>query len=166
MVRILTESEVESLLDMRAAVDVVEQALLDQACGKSTNRSRYRIALPRTMLNVMAAGVSTFHALGVKCYVVGQTGPGGAHIYVLLFDSEIGKLLAIMQADKLGQMRTGAASGVATKYLAPEGAKTLGVYGTGWQAESQVEGVAAVRQLARVVVYSRSKRRREDFATR
>src|SRR5918998_233646 len=127
MVRILTESEVESLLDMRAAVDVVEQALLDQACGKSTNRSRYRIALPRTMLNVMAAGVSTFHALGVKCYVVGQTGPGGAHIYLLLFDSEIGKLLAIMQADKLGQMRTGAAS---------------------------------------VVVYSRSKRRREDFAIR
>src|SRR5262249_52991076 len=72
-------------------------------------------------------------------------------------------MLAFIEADKLGQMRTGAASGVATKYLARADAKTVGIYGTGWQARSQLEAVCAVRRIERVKVYSRAPENREKF---
>src|ERR1044071_7619077 len=84
---------------------------------------------------------------------------------VLLYDSSNGDLLAIIEADKLGQMRTGAATGVATKYMAREDASVLGLIGAGWQAESQLEAVAAVRKLDRVLVYCRHADRRAEFAT-
>src|SRR3712207_1318219 len=82
----------------------------------------------------------------------------------MLFDPESGELLSILQSDRMGQMRTGAASGVASKHLAREDAKTLGIYGAGWQAESQLEAVAAVRNLERVIVYSRREESRKRFA--
>jgi ornithine cyclodeaminase/alanine dehydrogenase len=82
----------------------------------------------------------------------------------MLFDPESGELLSILQSDRLGQMRTGAASGVATKHLAREDATTLGLYGAGWQAESQLEAIAAVRDLTRVIVHSRSEESRKAFA--
>ncbi|MGI8538243.1 MAG: ornithine cyclodeaminase family protein, partial [Rubrobacteraceae bacterium] len=88
----------------------------------------------------------------------------GARFYTMLFDPESGELLSIIQSDKLGQLRTGAASGVAKKFLAREDAKTLGLYGTGWQAESQLEAIAAVKELERVVVYSRKEESRKAFA--
>jgi ornithine cyclodeaminase/alanine dehydrogenase-like protein (mu-crystallin family) len=82
----------------------------------------------------------------------------------MLFDPESGELLSIMQSDKLGQLRTGAASGVATKYLAREDATTLGIYGAGWQAESQLEAIAAAKKLDRIVVHSRTEESRKAFA--
>jgi ornithine cyclodeaminase/alanine dehydrogenase-like protein (mu-crystallin family) len=82
----------------------------------------------------------------------------------MLFDPESGELLSILQSDKLGQMRTGAASGVATRHLAREDATTLGIYGAGWQAESQLEAIAAVRDLERVIVHSRREESRKAFA--
>ena len=72
---------------------------------------------------------------GLKSYVFQ---PGGTPFVVVLFDLEKGQLAAVIEADKLGQLRTGAASGVAAKYLAKSDARTLGVIGCGWQAESQV----------------------------
>src|SRR6185436_628133 len=75
-----------------------------------------------------------------------------------------GALLARMEADKLGQMRTGAASGVATKYMARADADAVGIYGTGWQAESQLMAVCAVRQIKSVKAYGRNAERREAFA--
>jgi alanine dehydrogenase len=75
-------------------------------------------------------------------------------------------MLAMIEADRLGQMRTGAASGVATRYLARESADTLGVYGAGWQAESQMMAVCAVRQVKTIKVYSRNREHREAFARR
>jgi alanine dehydrogenase len=75
-----------------------------------------------------------------------------------------GELLAMMEADKLGQMRTGAASGIATKYLARDDAKTVGIYGTGWQAQSQLAAVCAVRKIESVKVYSRSEEKRNAFS--
>jgi ornithine cyclodeaminase/alanine dehydrogenase len=81
-----------------------------------------------------------------------------------LYDTTTGALLAFIEADKLGQMRTGAASGVATKYLAREDAKTVGIYGTGWQAQSQLAAVCAVRNIESVKVYSRSEEKRNQFS--
>jgi ornithine cyclodeaminase/alanine dehydrogenase len=158
---ILTETEVEELLDMPSTLDAVESVLRQQAEGRATNRARRRVALPTAGLNVMFAGAPEMGALGLKAYTVART---GARFYTMLFDPEGGELLALIQSDKLGQLRTGAASGVATKYLAREDATTLGIYGAGWQAESQLEAIAAVRDLERVIVYSRSEERRKAFA--
>src|SRR5215216_2284090 len=146
---------------MPSTLDAVEAVLRDQADGRATNRARRRVALPRSSLNYMAAGAPGIGALGLKAYSVARS---GARFYTMLFDPESGELLSIMQSDKLGQMRTGAASGVATKHLAREDASTLGLYGAGWQAESQLEAIAAVRDLSRIIVYSRREEKRKEFA--
>jgi len=161
MTLLLTENEVESLLDMASTLDAVEEILRQHAEGRATNRARRRVGLPGSGLNVMFAGAPDIGALGLKAYTVSST---GARFYTMLFDPESGELLSIMQSDKLGQLRTGAASGVATKYLAREDANSLGIYGAGWQAESQLEAIAAVRKLDRVVVHSRTEQSRKAFA--
>jgi alanine dehydrogenase len=158
---ILTEREIETLVDMPSTLEAVESVLRDQAEGRATNRARRRVALPRSGLNFMAAGAPEMGALGLKVYAVSRS---GARFYTMLFDPENGKLISILQSDKLGQMRTGAASGVATKHLAREDASTLGIYGAGWQAESQLEAIAAVRDLERIIVYSRRDESRKAFA--
>ena len=99
--------------------------------------------------------------MGLKSYA---TVRGGAKFVVLLFSAETGALLAVIEADKLGQMRTGAASGVATKHLARPDADRVGCYGTGWQARSQLEAVCAVRRVREVRVYGRDAERRARFA--
>ena len=163
MTLLLTETEVKDLLDMSSTLDAVENVLRDQADGKATNRARRRVALPTGGLNYMAAGAPELELMGIKVYSIAST---GARFYTMLFDSEGGELLSIIQSDKMGQLRTGAASGVATKHLAREDAATLGIYGAGWQAESQLEAIVAVRDFQRVIVYSRSEETRKDFADR
>ncbi|MEJ7631108.1 MAG: ornithine cyclodeaminase family protein [Rubrobacteraceae bacterium] len=161
MTLLLTESDVENLLDMPSALEAVESVLRQHAEGKASNHARRRVSLPGSGLNVMFAGAPEFNALGLKAYTIAR---GGARFYTMLFDAEGGELLAILQSDRLGQIRTGAATGIGTKHLAREDATTLGLYGTGWQAESQLEAVAAVRDLERVVVHSRSEENRKAFA--
>jgi ornithine cyclodeaminase/alanine dehydrogenase len=161
MTLFITEEEVENLLDMRSTLDAVEEVLRQQAEGRATNRVRRRVALPTSGLNVMFAGAPEIGALGLKAYTIART---GVRFYTTLFDPKSGELLSIIQSDKLGQLRTGAASGVATKHLAREDADSLGLYGAGWQAESQLEAIAAVRKLSRVIVYSRSEESRKAFA--
>jgi alanine dehydrogenase len=161
MTLLLTEKDVENLLDMRSTLEAVEDVLRQHAEGRAANRARRRVALPGSGLNVMFAGAPEIGALGVKAYSVARS---GARFYTMLFDPESGELLSIMQSDKLGQLRTGAASGVATKYLARDDASSLGIYGAGWQAESQLEAIAAVKKLDRVVVHSRTEDSRKAFA--
>src|SRR5207245_6693218 len=84
--------------------------------------------------------------------------------WVHLFDMATGDLIAVIQADRLGQQRTGAASGVATKYLARADASTIGIVGAGWQAASQLEAVCAVRSIRRIRCSGRDKARRDAFA--
>ncbi len=161
MTLFLTEEEVENLLEMRSTIDAVEEILRQQAEGRATNRARRRVALPGSGLSVMFAGAPEIGALGLKAYTVART---GARFYTMLFDPESGELLSVMQSNKLGQLRTGAASGVATKYLAREDADSLGLYGAGWQAEAQLEAIATVKKLSRVIVYSRTEESRKAFA--
>jgi ornithine cyclodeaminase/alanine dehydrogenase-like protein (mu-crystallin family) len=99
--------------------------------------------------------------MGLKAYA---TVRGGTKFVVLLFSAETGALLAVIEADRLGQMRTGAASGVATKHLARPDADRVGCYGTGWQARSQLEAVCAVRRVREIRVYGRDAERRARFA--
>jgi ornithine cyclodeaminase/alanine dehydrogenase-like protein (mu-crystallin family) len=146
---------------MKTALEAVEQCLLDQAEGEATNRPRYRVAMPASQLHVMAAGDRRLGVYGLKAYTASRK---GARFLVLLYESETGDLLAMIEADRLGQMRTGAASGVATKYMARRNAETVGIFGTGWQAESQLMAVCAVREIKSIKAYSRDRERREAFA--
>lgn len=138
MVLYLREEDVAALLTMPALMDALEGAMVDGA-GRAVNQARRRSPAGPVTLQVMSAAVPALGRLGLKAYT---TGPGGARFHVLLWD-DAGALLAIMQADKLGQMRTGAASGVATRHLARPGSRRIALIGTGWQARSQVAAVAA-----------------------
>jgi ornithine cyclodeaminase/alanine dehydrogenase-like protein (mu-crystallin family) len=158
---LLREQHVTELLDINTAIEAVEEVLRDQAEGLATNRPRYRVAMPASQLHVLAAGDKRLGVTGLKVYTVSRK---GARFLVLLYDAESGDMLAMIEADRLGQMRTGAASGVATKYMSRESADTLGVYGTGWQAESQMMAVCAVRRIKSARVYGRNAERREAFA--
>jgi len=148
---------------METAIAAVEEVLRDQAQGQASNRPRYRVAMPTSQLHVMAAGDRRLGVYGFKAYTASRK---GARFLVMLYEAETGDLLAIIEADRLGQMRTGAASGVATRHMAREDAQTVGIFGTGWQAESQLMAVCAVRQIKSIKAYSRNRENRENFALR
>jgi ornithine cyclodeaminase/alanine dehydrogenase-like protein (mu-crystallin family) len=161
MALLLTEKDVTELLDVDTAIAAVEEVLRDQAEGSATNRPRYRVAMPASQLHVMAAGDTRLGVTGLKVYTASRK---GARFLVLLYDAESGDMLAMVEADRLGQMRTGAASGVATRHMANETADTVGIFGTGWQAESQLIAVCAVRKIKSIKVYGRNAERCEAFA--
>ncbi len=160
----LTEENVTELLTMEDTLAAVESVFKLQATGEATNESRRRVRAQGSILMTMSGAVANFGEfkglLGLKAYTVAR---GKARFYVSLFDAATGELLAFIEADKLGQMRTGAASGVATKYLARADAKTVGLFGSGWQAHSQLAAVCAVRRIEEVKVYSRKQENRERF---
>jgi len=160
MALFLCETDIARLLPMTDALDVVEQIFRSQGQGGVVNRPRSRVRLPDGTLHVMSAGVPDLGVLGLKAYT---TFKGGARFLVLLYSAETGHLLAIMEADRLGQIRTGAASGVATKFMARMGARTVGVIGSGWQARSQLTAVCRVRTIDRVTVYSRTPEHRQHY---
>jgi alanine dehydrogenase len=156
----LTEEEVGGFLDMPAAILAVEEAFRELGAGRATNRPRRRVAVAQGMLHLMPAALPARGVMGFKVYT---TFPGGARFLFHLYDSEAGELLALMQADRLGQQRTGAATGVATRHLAREDAQVLTLFGAGWQARSQLEAVCAVRPIREARVFSRAAERRERF---
>jgi ornithine cyclodeaminase/alanine dehydrogenase-like protein (mu-crystallin family) len=160
MAILLTEQQVTELLDSATAIDAVEEVLRHQAEGAATNRPRQRVAMPGSLLHVMAAGDRLLGVCGIKTYISSRN---GTRFLVLLYDSDSGELLTIIEADRLGQMRTGAASGVATKYMARKDADTVGIFGTGWQAESQLMAICQVRKIRSITAYGRDRQRRESF---
>ena len=160
----LREADVHVLLPPADAVEAVEGCFARLAGGGVQNRPRFRLGLEDGRLHVMAAADLELGAAGLKTYAGFRT---GASFVVALFAADRPELLALIEADRLGQRRTGAASAVAAKRLARADARTLGVIGTGWQAESQVECLrAALPALEHVVAYSRTKERLEDFCKR
>jgi alanine dehydrogenase len=160
----LTESEISELLTPADAVDAVEGSFRRIARGAVENPPRQRLRLPEGALAVMPAVDQELGFAGLKSYAAT---PNGTTFCVLLFSLEDGSLAAVIEADRLGQLRTGAASGVAAKHLARAGASTLGVIGCGWQAESQVACTrAACPSIERVVAYCRTPERLEDFCAR
>ena len=164
MALFLTEEDVGSLLTMDAAIEALEEAFRHQAAGTALNSPRRRIRMGGGMLHFMAAADRSTSVTGMKWY--GGFGPGAPRFHVQLSDSESGELLAVMEAGRLGQVRTGAASGVATKYMARPNARNVGMIGSGYQAETQLEAICRVRQVERVRVFSRTAERRETFAAR
>lgn len=156
----IREEEVLSLLPMADALACVEEAFRLYGSGKAVNTPRTRVRTEGATLHSMAAAIPSLRALGYKAYT---TARGRAQFHFYLYDSESGELLAVVQANHLGQIRTGAASGVATRHMARRDAKVLGVIGTGFQAVTQVEAVCAVRPIERAVVFGRQAERRRAF---
>ncbi len=162
MALLLTESDLRILLTMPLALDAVETSFCRLADGCAILHSRQRLHVPgQSYLHYMAAGDSTEKYMGLKIY---SSSREGLRFLVPLFRSDSGDLVALLEADYLGQMRTGAASGIATKYMAREDARVVGIVGTGLQARTQLEAVAAVRKLEKVRVYGRDEGRRVNFA--
>ena len=164
MTLFLTEQDVDSLLTMDAAIEVLEEGFRHQAAGEASNSPRRRIRMGGGMLHFMAAADRFTGVTGMKWY--GGFGAGGARFHVQLSDSETGELLAVMEAGRLGQVRTGAASGVATKYMARPDARIVGMIGSGYQAGTQLEAICRVRPIEQVRVFSRTPERRKAFADR
>lgn len=161
MTLLLTEADVRSLLTMPIALEVVEESLQQQAKGELILHARRRIRTPdNALLHYMAAADTVRGFIGMKIYTVAR---GVARFVVPLFLSTTGEMAALIEADALGQIRTGAASGVATKYLASASARTAAIIGTGYQARTQLEAVASVRRLERVRAFGRDPERREKF---
>lgn len=155
----LAEDDVRSLLSMDAAIEAVEDVFRSLAVGGAQNISRNRAKTNDVMLHLLGGAFNGM--VGYKAY---STSRHGARFHVGLFDGVRGEPLALMQADVLGQIRTGAASGVATKYLANPDASRLGLIGAGKQARTQAWAVSRVRKLQRIRVFSRNAESRRAFA--
>jgi alanine dehydrogenase len=160
----LTEEQVAELLTPADAVETIERCFERLARGTVENHPRYRLRLERGALAVMAASDLELGYAGAKVYA---GFPTGARFVVVLYRTASPELVAVIDADKLGQLRTGAASAVAAKHLARSGASSLGVIGCGWQAESQVACIrAAVPGIERVVAYCRTEATLREFCER
>ncbi len=157
----LTEADVERLLDIRTAINVVEEAFRRLAAGEAMNVPRVRGKATGFVLHSMSAAADYLGLAAIKCYT---TTPAGARFHLSLYEQSSGRLLAIVEANHLGQIRTGAVTGVAAGYLAAPEAAELGLIGTGFQARTQLAALAAVRPIKRAFVYSRNEQHRETFA--
>jgi alanine dehydrogenase len=159
---LLTEADVRAILTMPLALEAVETSFRRLGDGAAVSHSRRRLNVPgKTILNYMAAADTAGGYLGLKIYSIAR---GAARFVVPLFRAETGELVALIEADYLGQMRTGAASGVAARVLAREDARTAAIIGTGLQARTQLEAVALARKLERIRAFGRNAERREKFA--
>ncbi len=161
----ISEEQVREALPMAKAVELVEGCFRRLDSGRAVNHPRRRLFLENgAVLQYMAAADEEGEYMGAKVYATHPQ--AGARFVVLLFDATSAALLATIDANALGQIRTGAASAVATRHMARPEATRLGIIGSGWQAETQLEAVAAVRTLSVVKVYSRSSEKRSRFAQR
>jgi ornithine cyclodeaminase/alanine dehydrogenase-like protein (mu-crystallin family) len=162
MALLLTEADVKAVLTMPLAIAAVEDSFRRLAGGSALMHSRQRLHVPsKSYLHYMAAADAASGYMGLKIYTSARD---GLRFLVPLFSVESGDLLALIEADYLGQMRTGAASGVATRLLAREDARKVGIIGTGLQARTQLSAIALARKLAEVRVWSRDAQHRENFA--
>ena len=161
MTLVLSEKDVESLINMNEVVSSVEEAFRRQGTVELSNTMRTRSRVEGSVLNVMHANLQYLRRGGLKAYLSSKA---GTRFALLLFDTNDSRLLAVMGADILGRFRTGAASGVATKYLYGKRTGTLAAFGSGKQALTQVLALKAVMSLDEVRVWSPNPDHRRDFA--
>lgn len=156
MAVIISEAQTRKLIDMAQAVRLLEKMFRDRAAGKMRSLPRRRLKGSDKQLNMMAAWHQDMDLICLRAYA-------GASNTVTLYNGRTGAIQAIIDMGYLSSLRTGAATGVAAKYLAPAHGKVLGVIGPGWQATFQVEAIAETCSIERVVVYGRTPRRRKEF---
>jgi alanine dehydrogenase len=153
----LTEADVAATFSMTDALRVLDAAARKVSAGDAMNAPRQRVSAGGAILQVLPAALDG--RSGHKSYTVGSRGP---RFWVTLYAPD-GAMLALIEANTLGQIRTGAASGLATRYLARADARTLGTIGTGFQASTQIEAICLVRPIERVRVWGRNPARLQAF---
>lgn len=157
----LTEQDVSELIDMPRSIEVVEEGFRRMASGEVHNVPRSRTRAPGILLHSMSASATYLGLIGWKNYTTTRQ---GLLFHVAAYGIETGELQILIEANLLGQLRTGAATGVATKFLSRPGSCTVGLLGTGLQARTQLMAVCAVRKIERVAVFGRDADRRRRFA--
>ena len=157
----LRDSEVSESLTMKQMIEKIESMQSHYGEGEASNLPRRKIIASGGMLAVMGGGLFYEGVLGVKTYTVVK---GQYSFQVSLYDAETGKLLCYTQANRLGQLRTGATTAVAAKYLTTKSNMTIGIIGTGYQAATQLEAVSKVRDIANILAFSRTESSRQQFA--
>jgi len=153
----LTESDVAATFSMTDALRVLDAAARKIADGSAMNAPRQRVNAGAAILQVLPAALDG--RVGHKSYTVGSR---GARFWVTLYAPD-GTMLALIEANALGQIRTGAASGLATRHMARTDARSLGTIGTGFQARTQIEAICFVRPIERVRVWGRNPERLQRF---
>jgi len=156
MAIIISEPQTQKLIDMEQAVKALEKMFRDRAAGKMRSVPRRRLKGSEKQLNMMAAWHQDMDLICLRSYAAGAN-------TITLYNGRTGAIQAIINMGLLSSLRTGAATGVAAKYLAPPNSKSLGIIGPGWQATFQVEAVAETCPIEQVVVYGRTPKRRKDF---
>ncbi len=158
----ISESEVRAVLTMPMAIEAVEEISRKQANGEVVVHPRRRFELPGGgFFHYMAAADFSAGYVSMKQYTYVQ---GNIRFMVPLYEMRTGDLLAMIEADYMGQLRTGAASGVATKCLARQNSRIAAIIGTGGQARTQLEAISRVRKLESARVYGRDATKREKLA--
>jgi ornithine cyclodeaminase/alanine dehydrogenase-like protein (mu-crystallin family) len=163
MALLLRDEDVRSLLEISDTIDALEQAFTALSHGNANNRPRMRVIQNKGILHILAASYAGGEVLGLKTFTVFRQ---GVRALVLLFSNEDGRLLALVEADWLGRIRTGATGGLAARHLAVPGASHVGLIGAGRQAETQLLAVCAVRPIRSIAVYSRRLPQNEEFCQR
>jgi len=163
MALFLSESDVKKLLTVDMALEAVESAHRDLALGVAIDTPRARSRLPQTVLHILQGALPAQGVIGYKAYTSNKS---GNRFLVHLFDAATGQLKAVIEADYMGMMRTGAASGVAARWLARPDATVAGVFGAGWQAEGHIRAICAALPLERVKVFSRQADKLRAFCQR
>jgi len=159
----LTENDVTQVLTVDMALAGVESAHRDLALGQAVDTPRQRSRLPQTVLHILQGALPAQGVIGYKAYTSNRS---GNRFLVHLFDAGSGQLKAVIEADYLGMMRTGAASGVAARWLARPDAAVAGVFGSGWQAEGHVRAICAALPLETVKVVGRKADKLQSFCAR
>ncbi len=157
----ITEAEVARLVTVKDAIAALEEMFASWGDPLMQNLPRQRAKLPTGAFNHMGASYGAKNIYGLKAYAGGK---GSTQGHVLIYSNDDFSLKAMIECDLLGQTRTGAASGLATKLMANPDARTLGVIGTGRQSRAQVMAVCAVRPIERVQVFVRTAASREAYA--
>ena len=157
----LRDVEVSETLSMDQMIEKIESMQSYYGNGEASNLPRRKIISSGGMLAVMGGGLFYEGVLGVKTYTVVK---GQYSFQVSLYDAETGKLLCYTQANRLGQLRTGATTAVAAKYLTHNPDVTGGIIGTGYQAATQLEAVSKVRNITNIKAFSRTESSRKLFA--
>jgi ornithine cyclodeaminase/alanine dehydrogenase-like protein (mu-crystallin family) len=167
----VTEADVRNLLPLSKAIGLVSEAYAKLARGEVSNPERVRLTVPGgASMFFMPAHILGQRTVSVKIARVNAKNPPlslpTVMSDVLVYDSQSGALQAEIPGESLTAVRTAASSAVATDVLARKDVECLGLFGAGRQAEAHVPAIQQVREISRVVVYSRDRSRREAFAKR
>ncbi|MQG18560.1 MAG: ornithine cyclodeaminase family protein [SAR202 cluster bacterium] len=158
---LITEQDVKNLLTMEIAINSLEEIFKQESKNNAVNSSRIRINLPEGILNFMAASSKKLNLIATKSYI--PKPKTSIKFYVQLYNAKDGNLISTIEANLMSRIRTGAATGLATKYLSKNDSSVLGLIGTGSQALHQAIAICTHRKIQKINVFSRNMNNRKNF---